>query len=182
MDKPIGKAKNVMQFFQKIAKICTDNKLPIQWTSPSGMVCHQAYKENKSCRVELLLNGSFFVKPRINVELDSLSRRQQVNGISPNVIHSLDASVLHKTVNLAKKCGVENFLMIHDSYGCHIADIDVMLASAKRTMIDMFSTDRLYDFLAQIKTYLPDATGWPEIPQKGKLKLDTLMDSNYMFC
>ena len=80
-----------------------------------------------------------------------MSRTRQVNGISPNFVHSLDAAALHKTICTAVFAGVTHFAMIHDSYGTLAPDVDVLMGSLRRAFSDIFTTDLLARFKTEIE-------------------------------
>ena len=73
-----------------------------------------------------------------------LSNQKQRNGVSPNFVHSLDATALHKTVIRAhKELGINDFAMIHDSYGVHAADCEEFSKLIRDVFVGMFSVDLL---------------------------------------
>jgi hypothetical protein len=56
---------------------------------------------------------------------DKMDKSRQANGIAPNFVHSMDAAHLMKTIIKAKdKHDIEDFSVVHDSFGTHACDID----------------------------------------------------------
>ena len=61
---------------------------------------------------------------RIRSTTNKVDKRRQANGISPNFVHSLDATVMLLTVAYAKQKGIVDFAMVHDSFGTLAANYD----------------------------------------------------------
>lgn len=68
---------------------------------------------------------------------------RMLNGIAPNFIHSLDATVLYRTVELCKEHNVNSFWLIHDSYGVLPNDVDTLNTSFRRAYVEVFKENPL---------------------------------------
>jgi DNA-directed RNA polymerase len=91
---------------------------------------------------------------------------------APNLIHSLDASLLHLAVTRFDK----PIALIHDSVLCRASDMDILDFLVRQTYMELFSNrNYLKEFAQQI-----GATTEP--PIKGDLKPETVMKSTYFFC
>ena len=75
---------------------------------------------------------------------------RMLNGIAPNFIHSLDATVLYKTVELCIENGVKEFSLIHDSYGVHPNNIPILNSSFREAYIEVFKNEPLVQFASQL--------------------------------
>ena len=85
----------------------------------------------------------------------------------------------------AHKEGVTSFSMVHDSYGTHAADVDVMLDCTKRGFIELYSNeDPINELKKQLEGYIPDKNKHkiPKLPDLGDLDLYNLMNADYFFC
>lgn len=75
---------------------------------------------------------------------------KMLNGIAPNFIHSLDATVLYRTVELCIERGVKHFWLIHDSFGVLPNDVDTLNECFRQAYVDVFSSKPLLSFTEQI--------------------------------
>ena len=102
-----------------------------------------------------------------------------ISGISPNYVHSMDASHLANVVNEMNRFGVKSFGAIHDSFSVHADDVDTLVEITKKTFIDMYSYD-MFDYAArQITKNDPMLVILP--PKLGKLDLKGIWESDYFF-
>ena len=95
-------------------------------------------------------------------------------GISPNFIHSMDAS--HMALVIDDWNG--EFGAVHDSFSTHACDVEKLLAYTKRTFIEMYDVDNFYDY---IRKELTDNTDDVEQPMLGSLNIEEIEDSDYFF-
>jgi DNA-directed RNA polymerase len=51
-------ARKAMDWLQKVARIAAKHQLPLKWTTPSGFVAYQAYRDVKLRQVKARLQGS----------------------------------------------------------------------------------------------------------------------------
>lgn len=115
----------VMKWLQDVAKVAACNDQPIYWKVPSGFVVRHFYGLERDMKVDCLLDGSR-VQVRLKERTAKLSIREQLQGISPNFIHSLDASCLVDCLNMCGSAGIKSFASVHDAYGTHAANMDVL--------------------------------------------------------
>jgi DNA-directed RNA polymerase len=175
-------AKNAMDWLQKVAKICSKEKIPIKWTTPIGFEVVQEYKQSLTKRIETFWGG-IRIPLSIKVDIDKLNTQKQVNAISPNVIHSLDSSHLMLTINEVYDSGIDSFSAVHDSFGTHACDVPVLAKVLRETFIRQYSGDFLAQFRDNVMAQLPEkaAKEIPPLPQKGNLDLNVIRDSAYFF-
>lgn len=79
----------------------------------------------------------------INSMKETVDKVGQRTAIPPNFIHSLDASHLMMTVNSAVKEGIDQFAMVHDSYGTHAEDAPKLARILREKFIELHSTPQL---------------------------------------
>lgn len=177
------KAYEGMEYLQSIASIITKDNLPIYWTSPVGFKVMQAYKEEKSIKVETKLGNG--IQIYIYDELPKISGKKQRMGIAPNFIHSLDAAAMMKTVDKASSQGITHFAMIHDSYGTHAADATKLASILRAAFVEMFSSDVLGIWTKEVLEIVPESKRskikLPEKVSYGQLDLMNLLESEYFF-
>lgn len=175
-------APEAMTWLQKVAKIASEDEIPVTWRTPMGLPIHQKYAATKKRQIKCHF-GSLVVKPSINEELDKLDRRRQAAGIAPNFVHSLDASHLMLTVHYAAQLGLDSFAMVHDSFGVHASDATDLSWILRKAFVDQYSTDQLESFREQVAAQLSDEqrAKLPPVPEKGDLDIKEVMQSWYFF-
>ena len=142
----------------------------IQWQTPSGFIVNQKRNEYKTQMLELKLLG----RTRFNVlsEETGPSKRKHQSCGAPNLIHSLDASLLH----LAFQRFDAPFSVIHDSVLCRATDMAILSALVRETYMYLFADNNyLADFAQQIGAET-------EPPIIDTLRPESVIESTYFFC
>lgn len=194
-------AREAMSFLQKVAGVCNKADLPIQWTSPAGLPVVQAYKEMHQVRIMTKI-GDMVIKSNVSVEeyknktvharrnnkgkFDiQLNPSKQRSAISPNYVHSLDASALMLTVHHSLSKGLCSFAMIHDSYGTLAADSETLAVALRGVFLQMFGGDvnHLAMWLREVLAAVPvelqaDA---PILPSMGTLDVNEVKNATFFF-
>lgn len=175
-------ARSVMDWLQQVARIVTKQDQFIHWTTPTGFVVCQNYKNLKNRMVKTKFNGGLVYLPTAE-ETDTLNKSKQASAISPNFVHSMDAAAMFMTINRLLDRGVTSFAMIHDSYGTHAANADLMARTIRETFVEMYSGDILNDFREQVMAQLPPevAETVPKVPDQGTLDLKQVLESDFFF-
>lgn len=174
-------AKQAMDWLQDAARIAAKEGQPVNWRTPTGLVVQQAYRVPNAKRIELT-----FDKVRLQLTLtaskEKIDSRKQASGISPNWVHSLDASHMTKTVNACHALGVRSFCFIHDSYGTHAGNAGVLAQVLREEFVKMYSErDVLADFARDLKAVLPEGRELPPLPEHGSLNLSLVLESPFFF-
>ena len=173
----IIKGKQAMSWLDKagkqIIKEKGDTDGAITWVTPSGFLASQAYYDYEEHNVATKLYGHARVK--VLVESEDPSGVQHSQGLSPNFIHSMDASHLHLvTAKMAELIPGASLAMIHDSFGTHAADTQTLYNVLRDEFVKMYEEhDPLQEFA--------DKYGLPDPPSKGKLDLNQVRSSLYVF-
>lgn len=180
ISETVSAAKEFMDWLKRVATIHVENGLPIRWTAPQGFLVEQAY--NKLSRVTVKTSiGNVLRQHVVVVDQETLSKPRNQNGISPNVIHSLDAALLTRCVNMLKWQGIQSVSCIHDSIGVCPADVGTLSQTVRDCAIEMFSAPILQDLYTEMKSYLPEGIDLPEPPALGTMDLVQLRDADYFF-
>ena len=175
-------ARGIMIFLKTIARLVASENLPVTWHTPLGfpvqMMCYK--KESKRVKTKM---GDSIVKLSIASETDEIDKRKTAQSVCPNFIHSLDASVLQLAVVKAKEAGVDNFSMIHDSFGCTAPDNRIMANAIRDSFCEIYKKDVLLDFANEMRMMLSEKNlkKFPDMPPKGNLDLD-LVKKSVFFC
>jgi DNA-directed RNA polymerase len=178
----VSSANVVRDWIKAIAKVFNGAGLTLRWTTPSGFVVHHEYRKLAKKRVPTywgqikILFNTWKVSDRLNT-------RKQTSGISPNFVHSMDASLMTLVINKCLDAGITDFAMVHDSFGCHAMHLDSMNTIIREAFVDMYSTNVLEDFRNQVLKQLPPELHdkVPPVPDMGTLNLSQVRQSKY-FC
>ena len=155
------------------------------WTTPSGFVVKQDYKKVKDNNIKTWISGHV-IHVKFHNSTDKVSVVRQKNGVSPNTIHSYDSALLHKVVCKANnpdnstEQGIYDFCMIHDSFGTHSNNAQLLADTNRSEAVKMFTPDLLREWLSEIKKQNPDLE-FPEPPEYGSADISLIRDSPYFF-
>lgn len=175
----VVKARQAMDWLQEASKVASSEGLPINWTTPVGFLVQQAYRVPTVKKVDTTFNSQRIVL-RYQHGVGKIDSRRQASGISPNWVHSLDAAHLMKTIMRCHFEGIRSFSMIHDSYGTHAGNAASMARYLREEFVLMYSQ---VDVLGRFKEELEAQTGetLPNLPPKGNLDLNQVLDSPFFF-
>jgi DNA-directed RNA polymerase, mitochondrial len=180
INEVLDKPKQAMSWLQEVSRTITKTGAPISWVTPSGFPVVQDYKKLKDSKVCTHIGGKG-VHIKWYKSLDELSPKKNAQAISPNFVHSLDAAALHLSVyNANKEYGINDFSMIHDSYGTHSNKCDDFGKVLRNVFSSMFSVDLLADLRHQLGDQLPDLV-LPPLPDYGSLDPTLIKQSKYFF-
>ena len=171
MNEVVPGAMNVMKWIeQEIARTIKSGADEIRWTTPSGFIVKQKLmKTNKE-----VINSQLMGRVRLSVsgKETGVDLKHHKNATAPNLIHSLDASLLH----LATTSTNFPIALIHDSVLCRGTDMCKLSSLVRKTYMSLFAEhEPLTDFALAI-----GAEEQP--PIIGDLKPEAVIDSQYFFC
>lgn len=175
-------ARQAMEWLQKVAKVVTKDGLPIRWTAPSGMLVSQDYRQSKGTRFDSRITGRRVVLT-LSVDGSEIDKRRMAAGIAPNFVHACDAAHMVSTVVRCADAGVWHFAMIHDSFGTHAGNIDVLAEHLRGAFVEQYSVDVLGLLREELVRQLPEklASELPPVPPFGTLDLEGVNHSEYFF-
>lgn len=173
-------AVGCMDWLKACARVHVENGQPIRWTSPAGFLVEQGYKKMSRVVVKTSV-GSVLRQHRILVDGDHLSMSRNINAISPNVVHSIDASVLMESVVRGAVRDIRSFSCIHDSFGTCAADMGKMSYAIREISFEIFSQPILESLYCEMQAYLPKGVVLPSPPKAGSLDINQLLKADYFF-
>ena len=152
----------------------------IEWTTPSGFdVLYEKWTMNK-IKVRGTISGYTDNNDagRVNHVVQEASDLPDIQGfmcgISPNYIHSLDAS--HMAMVIDEWNG--DFGAVHDSFSTHAPDVSRLLQITKNIFINMYDHHNYFDVIRQEITNSEDDI---EQPTQGNLNIGDINASTYFF-
>lgn len=184
----VGLPMEAMGFMQKLAKALAHEGKPLRWTTPAGVPCINRYHDATTQRIELWCYDKG-VKVRSTVVVATgyekpIAKDKAASGISPNVVHSMDASHLLLTVGNCADEGFTDIATVHDSFGCLACDAPRMNRILRGTFLKMYTDhDILAELLESARADLTEANHHrlPALPTKGTLDLKDILNARYAF-
>jgi hypothetical protein len=118
-----------------------DVGIPLLWLTPLGFPVIQSGFQVKSIGTEPRLGNQKF---RVDVKVlqEELDPNKQGNGLLPNLIHSLDATHLAKTLFAAQQQGIDDVGSIHDCLLCHPNAADKLSDIVRTTFTELYAPDK----------------------------------------
>ena len=163
---------SVMSWIEsEVAEAIKRGSTELTWTTPSGFVVTQRLMKPEIQRIELQLLGTCNLRVAVG-DSDKVDLLHHKNATAPNLIHSLDASLLH----LSALRFDAPIALIHDSVLCRATDMSTLSTLVRETYMHLFAEhDYLNDFASQI-----GAETAP--PIVGDLEPESVIESTYFFC
>jgi len=156
---------------QEVGKAIDRGETELTWTTPSGFVVTQRLMKKKFVTIKLQLMGRCDLKVAIGDD-NKVDKQHHKNATAPNLIHSLDASLLH----LSALRFNAPIALIHDSVLCRATDMSMLSFIVRETYMHLFAEhDYLRDFAQQIGAET-------EPPIIGDLEPESVIESLYFFC
>lgn len=177
-------AKAAMEWMQKWAAAVAKAGLPVSWTTPDGLTVQQRYRLDTQKRVDTVLLGGVRFRGVIRAKLEEIDPRAQRTGIAPNFVHSLDAAAMREYVRLGALNGIGTFALVHDSYGCRIAEMPLMHACLREAFHDLYAGKNILGRLRdELLPLVPEEAlaELPEVPPMGNLDLALVKESAFFF-
>ena len=199
----VEKAAETMKWLRCISNVVSRMQLPLIWVTPSGFVVSQVNLKPDSKDI-IMVKMIHQAKPiRINIERDykadynvpvvNISSSKQRASVSPNFIHSMDASHLIRTICSSTTWGINSFLTIHDSYGVHAGHSERLARVLRKEFHDMYvEHDVISEFEESIREYVSHYDVDPKLllelekvleskPLKGTLDIGDTRKSDFFF-
>ena len=171
MESVVPGPMKVMRWIeQEVSNAIKEGATEITWVTPSGFRVNQRLMKYDHKNVELHLMGRCRIKV-IDGE-KGVDLRHHKNATEPNLIHSLDASLLHLS---ATKFNAP-IALIHDSVLCRATDMTNLSTLVRDTYMHLFAE---HDFL---KDFAKAINAKTEPPIIGDLEPESVIESTYFFC
>ena len=172
MDVVVPGPMAVMRWIEdEVATAIKDGKEYLEWTTPSGFVVHQKLNKKLVVTLELQLLGRCKMSVAVG-DSDEVDLNHHKNATAPNLIHSLDASLLHLSV-LHFDAPIA---LIHDSVLCRATDMSALSTIVRETYMHLFAE---HDYLKDFASHIGAKT---EPPIVGDLEPESVIESTYFFC
>ncbi len=172
MDRIVPGPMQVMKWIEtEVAAAIDRGEQEIQWVTPSGFVVTQRLMKKQFEQINLNLLGRCRIKLATG-DTDKVDKAHHKNATAPNLIHSLDASLLCLSA-LRFNAPIS---LIHDSVLCRATDMGILSAIVRETYMHLFAE---HDYLTTFAHHIGAET---EPPIIGDLEPSTVINSTYFFC
>ena len=163
---------SVMKWIEdEVSKAIKRGATYLEWVTPSGFVVSQKIFKQEYERITLQVLGQCNMRVGTG-DSDKVDKARHKAATAPNLIHSLDASLLC----LSTLKFNNPIALIHDSVLCRATDMTELSRIVRETYMHLFAEhDYLTDFAYQIGAE-------SEPPIIGDLKPSEVIESTYFFC
>ena len=163
-----------MEFIQKVAgERIKSGSSTIEWMTPSGFPVVQEYRRNEAERINTKLLGQRILTSLLkDWEERQIDLNKAKTAASPNLIHSLDAALLH----LVFAEWDRPFTVIHDCVLGRSCDMDDMGSAIRDKFIEIYSQPILKDWSRQL------GVDFDESVMLNTLDINDVQQSAYFFC
>jgi len=165
-----GPMKVMRWIEQEVSRAIRKGATELMWVTPSGFRVTQRLMKMDTKIIELMLLGRCRIK--IADGEKGVDLRHHKNATAPNLIHSLDASLLHISATQFDA----PISLIHDSVLCRATDMTMLSTLVRDTYMHLFAE---HDFLTDFAQAIGAES---EPPIIGDLEPESVIESTYFFC
>ena len=182
-DELMQNANLFKDWLKKAAGVIADTGKHVYWTSPTGFFVKQEYFPMETFEVGTQIRHGGTPSLRKNqlpaMDRSAVEKRRTVNGIPPNIIHSLDASHMFFTIDGMGAEDIFEFCFIHDSYGTHATRVDDMNRILREQFVRIHDKPLLEELKLDWETRYNVILD--PLPPMGDLDIKQVVDSLYFF-
>lgn len=171
-------ARAGMNWLQQCARVLAGANEPVIYHNPLGFPMVQFAPRTENIRIDAQIGGRLTLQLR--KELPGLDTHKAALGVSPNLVHTIDACHMHKVVAEGARRGITHFAMIHDDFGVHACHADEWHKIIREQFIQLHTE---HDVLADFKEQQEQRTGLvlPPLPEQGNLDIHEVSKSLFFF-
>jgi DNA-directed RNA polymerase len=172
MDEVVPGPMAAMKWIEsEVGKAIKRGATELKWVTPSGFIVTQKLNKKLFERVTLQLLGRVQIRIATD-DSETVDLLHHKNATAPNLIHSLDASLLHLS---ALKFDAP-LALIHDSVLCRATDMTNLSTVVREKYMYLFAE---HDYLTSWGEQIGAETKPPII---GDLCPESVIESTYFFC
>tara|TARA_B100000287_G_scaffold250543_1_gene235451 strand:+ start:322 stop:2661 length:2340 start_codon:yes stop_codon:yes gene_type:complete len=172
MDEVVPGPMAAMKWIEvEVAKAIKRGATKLKWVTPSGFVVTQKLNKKLFERVSLQLLGRVDIRVATE-DSDKVDLLHHKNATAPNLIHSLDASLLHLSA-LRFDAPIS---LIHDSVLCRATDMATLSRIVRETYMHLFAEH------SYLETWGEQIGAETKPPIIGDLTPESVIESTYFFC
>lgn len=162
----------VMRWIEsEVSERIKEGATELTWVTPSGFTVTQRLMKPEVQRIELQILGTCNIRAAVS-DSDKVDIAHHKNATAPNLIHSLDASLLH----LSAIRFDAPIALIHDSVLCRATDMSVLSTLVRETYMHLFAEH------SYIEDWAKQIGAQSKPPIIGDLEAGSVIESTYFFC
>jgi DNA-directed RNA polymerase len=190
---------------KEIIKFTNTFNSSVSWDVPTGLTIEQNYRSSEPLKIRCSYKNLKY-QVTLRRSTSEINSKKQISAFLPNMIHSLDSSVLIIFVELfnlecekLRKKGVyPNIITVHDCFATSVGNVTLMENSVKESFVLVYNNNDYYkDFVENIyektlNNYI-NKTGesiediknkygdkiLPKYPKFGELNIKEVFESKY---
>jgi DNA-directed RNA polymerase len=170
-------AGKIMKWLREVAGRLAKANRGMVWTTPAGFCVVHETREPKTLRIAT--SDRTFVLYEQD-ETRKIDARKLADGIVAHFVHSLDAAHMMLTVDRVHREGIRYFAMVHDSFGVHACDVDILNRVLREEFGRIYSQPILPNFLREQMKAHP-GVALPALSPPGNLDIRQVLSSPYFF-
>jgi DNA-directed RNA polymerase len=176
----------VMKYLQDIARVMSHEGRPVTWTTPLGLPVMLRCPNVDTKQANLFLHDKgvkICIQPRTATEVGGMDKHRATLAVAPSFVHSYDACHLMMVVLEAKKQGISNVALVHDSFGCLPNEAARFRQLIKETFVQLYVENDPLKQIHQENCAVLDTHGYrmPDMPTKGSLLIEEVNHAEYSF-
>jgi len=165
------------KWMKRYAKEIVKRNHPVLWQTPLGLEVKQV--DFKAEKVKITIDGGR--KVEFKVFTDELDTKAHQKGLSPNYIHSLDASHLMMTVNALMQRGITDIVTVHDSFATHANDVSILSITLREAFVSLHKKEILPELCQFWEEFFDvEQKKIPYVNREG-FDLEEVLKSEYFF-
>lgn len=182
----LTRQSNLMEWIQACCKIMGNAGLPFTWTNGMGNVCTHNINKQSVKKITVNFNGKK-IQFRVNKDKEELDVNKMVAACAANTTHSTDSAHLMMTEEICHENGIEDVWFVHDSFGAHYDDCDLLLECTKKAWVELHSRNILQEWWEEWTEMLMLAGSSCSVPHYtefldfGTLEATDCLDSDFFF-
>jgi DNA-directed RNA polymerase len=172
-------ARAIMDWLAECARIVASENETMKWTTPLGLPITQPYRQQATIAVTTV-SQQFSLMKEDSDQNAPVTKSRQRSAFPPNFIHSVDSTHMMMTALRCKDAGL-TFAGVHDSFWTHAGTVPIMNMLLREEFVALHTrNDLLGDLLRQLKQQLQHVD-FPDLPERGDLKVERVLNSRYFF-
>ena len=179
--KTIEPAVQAMTWFKAVGSAAGKANTPLRWTTPSQLLVHQQYNKTQDRRIRLKYSSDICLDIRVKEDCPTLNTTKMSNGLSANIIHSMDSALMCATTINATAKNVINIGGIHDCFIATPSEMSALRDAVRESFVDIYKDDWLTRIKTELKAQIPKTKqeDLPSEPQLGNFDPTHTLSSNY---
>lgn len=138
------KLNSIFDYFKSITKAFSYLDIPINWSPPSGALITQKYLKVKKVKVFISVGKGKKKTVILSQKLNEMDNKAQILALNPNVVHSLDSSLVILLLSKHNK-NLHPLVTIHDCFITHPNNMLNLVETVQDEFINLFEKEKFLE-------------------------------------